>query len=153
MRNIITLFVSHYCKCSWDAIPILAFSATECEHNQNCPEREFLESLSRLKDANRMHHIQRPRYQRGSLCQDPAGYWTTQRPPDHRKEMQTEVVWTHLLFIRSSQNHFEWHSERGKKTWQTEEGGGKTTSGNGHAWSSPSPRGQWRTEKNGGNWL
>ena len=25
------------------------------------------------------HHIQRPRYQRGSPCQDPAGNWTTRR--------------------------------------------------------------------------
>ena len=56
----------------------------------------------------------------GSLCQDPAGNRTTRRPPDHRKEMQTEVVWKCLLFIRTGQNHLARHSERGKKTRQTE---------------------------------
>ena len=34
------------------------------------------------------HLIQRQCYQRGSQCQDPAGNWTTRRPPDHRKETQ-----------------------------------------------------------------
>ena len=38
------------------------------------------------------HLLQRPCYQRGSLCQDPAGKRTTRRPPDHRKETQTPVV-------------------------------------------------------------
>ena len=49
----------------------------------------------------------------------------TRRPPDHRKEMQTAVVWSCLPFIRSGQNHLAWHSERGKKTRQTEEEMGK----------------------------
>ena len=47
--------------------------------------------------------------------------WITQRPSDYRKEMQTEVVWTCLLFSRSGQNHLSRHSERGKKTRQIEE--------------------------------
>ena len=51
-----------------------------------------------------MHLIQRLCYQQGSLYQDPAGNWTTQRP-DHGKEMQTAVVWSCLLFMRSGQNH------------------------------------------------
>ena len=51
----------------------------------------------------------------------PASNWTTRRPPDDRKEMQTAVVWSCLLFIRSCQNHLAGHSERGKKTRQTEE--------------------------------
>ena len=42
-------------------------------------------------------------------------------PPDHRKETQTAVVWSCLPFIRSGQNHLARHSERGKKTRQTEE--------------------------------
>ena len=45
------------------------------------------------------HLIQRPRYQRGNPYQDPAGNRTTRRPPDHRKETQTAVVWS---FSRSS---------------------------------------------------
>ena len=49
--------------------------------------------------------------------------------------------------IRSGQNHLARHSERGKKTKQTEEEVGKTTSGDGQAWSLASPRGQWRTGK------
>ena len=36
------------------------------------------------------------------------------------KETQTEVVWSCLLFISSGQNHLARHSERGKKTRQTE---------------------------------
>ena len=39
--------------------------------------------------------------------------------PDHRKETQTEMVWTYLLFIRSGQNLLVRH--RWKKTRQTEE--------------------------------
>ena len=70
-----------------------------------------------------------------------------ERPPDHRKETQTAVVWSCLPFIRSCKNHLARHSQRGKKTRQTRGRGGKTTSGNGQAWSSPSPRGQWRTGK------
>ena len=37
------------------------------------------------------------------------------------KEMQTAVVWSYPPFIRSGQNHLARHSERGKKTRQTEE--------------------------------
>ena len=62
------------------------------------------------------HLIQRPRYQRGSLSQDPTGNWATRRPPDHRKQMQTEVMWTCFPFIRSGQNYFARHSEKGKET-------------------------------------
>ena len=65
--------------------------------------------------------IQRPCYQRGGPCQDPAGNRTTRRPPDHRKETQTAVVWPCLPFIRSGQNHLARHSERGKKIRQTDE--------------------------------
>ena len=65
------------------------------------------------------HLIQRPCYQGGSPCQDPAGNRTTGRPPDHRKETQTAVVWSRFPFIRSGKNHLARHSERGKKTRQT----------------------------------
>ena len=67
------------------------------------------------------HLIQRPCYQRESPCQDPAGNRTTRKPPDDRKETQTAVVWSCFPFIRSGQNHLERHSERGKKTRQTQE--------------------------------
>ena len=67
------------------------------------------------------HLIQRLYYQRGSPCQDPAGNWTTWRPPDNCKETQTAVVWSCLPFIRFGQNHLAKHSERGKKTRQIEE--------------------------------
>ena len=40
---------------------------------------------------------------------------TTQRPPNHHKEMQTAVVWSCLLFIMSAQNHLARHSERGEE--------------------------------------
>ena len=76
-----------------------------------------------------LHLIQRPCYQRGSPCQDPAGNRTTRRPPDHCKETQTAVVWTCLPFIRSGQNHLARHSERGKKTRQTKEEVGRQHQG------------------------
>ena len=63
-----------------------------------------------------MHLIQRPCYQRGSMCQDPASNWTTRRPPPHHKEMQTAVVWSCFPFITSGQNHPARRSERGQKT-------------------------------------
>ena len=75
------------------------------------------------------HVIQRPCYQRGSPCQDQAGNSATRRPPDHRKETQIAVVWSHFLFIRSGQNHLPRHSERGKKTRQTEEEMGRQHQG------------------------
>ena len=75
------------------------------------------------------HLIQIPCYQRGSLCQDPAGNRTTRRPPDYRKETKTAVVWSCLPFIRSRQNHLARHSERGKKTRQTQEEVGRQHQG------------------------
>ena len=71
--------------------------------------------------AKTTYLIQRPLYQPGSPCKDPAGNQTTWRPPDHGKKMQTAVVWSCLPFIRSGKNHLARHSERGKKTRQTEE--------------------------------
>ena len=76
-----------------------------------------------------MHLIQKPCYQQGSPFQDPAGNWTTRRPPDHCKEMQTAVVWSFLPFIRSGQNHLARHSEKGKKTRQTEKKVGRQHQG------------------------
>ena len=79
------------------------------------------------KDAT--HLIQRPCYQRGSPCQNPAGNWTTRRSPDHRKETQTAKVWSCFPLIRSSQNHLARHSERGKKTRRTKEEVGRQHQG------------------------
>ena len=63
-------------------------------------------------------------YQRGSPCKDPAGNWTTQRPPDHPK--RPKLQWyghVCLRFIKSDQHHLANHSVWGKKTRQTEEVG------------------------------
>ena len=78
---------------------------------------------------NTMHLIQRPCYQRGSPCQDPAGSRTSRRPPGRRKKTQSGVIWSCLPFIRSGQNHLARHSERGKKTRQTEEEVGRQHQG------------------------
>ena len=80
-----------------------------------------------LQDTS--HLIQRPCYQRESPCKDPVGSRTTRRPPDHRKETQTAVVWSCLPFIRSGQNHLARHSERGKKTRRTNEDVGRQHQG------------------------
>ena len=52
-----------------------------------------------------------------------------QGPPDDCKETQTAVVWSCLPLIRSGQNHLARHSERGKKTRQTEEEVGRQHQG------------------------
>ena len=75
------------------------------------------------------HLIQRPCYQRGSPCQDPAGNWTTRSLPDDRKETQTAVIWSCFPFIKSGQNHLARHSRREKKTRQTEEEVGRQHQG------------------------
>ena len=54
---------------------------------------------------------------------------TTRRPPGHRKETQTAVVWSCLPFIGSGQNHLARHSERRKKTSQAEEEVGRQHKG------------------------
>ena len=48
---------------------------------------------------------------------------------DQLKETQTAVVWTCLPFVRSGQNHLARHSEKGKKTRQTEEEVGRQHQG------------------------
>ena len=98
------------------------------------------------------HLIQRPCYQRGSLCQDPAGNWTTRRHPDDRKETQTAVVWSCFPFIRSDQNHLARHSEREKKIRQTEEEVGRQHQGMDRrgVWQVPEGSGeQGKMEKTG----
>ena len=82
-----------------------------------------------MQPQDTTHIMHRPCYQRGSQCQDPAGNRTTRKPPDHHKETQTTVVWSCFPFIRSGQNHLARHSERGKKTRQTEEEVGRQHQG------------------------
>ena len=86
-------------------------------------------NLKALTTQDTPHLLQRPRYQRGSPCRDPAGNRTTRRHPDHRNDKQTAVAWSFLPFIRSGQNHLARHSERGKKTRQTEEEVGRQHQG------------------------
>ena len=93
------------------------------------------------------HLIQRPCYQRGSLYQDPAGNWTTRRPPDDRKETDTAVVWSCFPFIRPGQNHLARHSERGKKTKQIEEGVGRQHQGMDRPGVRQFPEGSWEQGK------
>ena len=98
------------------------------------------------------HLIQRPCYQRGSPCQDPTGIGLTRRPPDHHKEPKTAVVWSCLPFIRSGQNHLANHSERVKKTRQTEEEMGRKHQGMDRpgVWQVPEGSGeQGKMEKTG----
>ena len=77
---------------------------------------------------------------------------TTRRPPGNRKEMQTAVVWSCFPFIRSGQKHLARHSERGKKTRQTEEEVGRQHQGMDRpgVWSVPEGGGeQGKMEKTG----
>ena len=95
--------------------------------------------------------IQRPCYQRGSTCKDPAGNWTTRRPDD-RKETQT-AVGSCFPSIRSGQNYLARHSERGKKTRQTKEEVGRQHQGKDRPRVRQVPDGSERTGKNGENRL
>ena len=95
--------------------------------------------------------IQRPCYQRGSPCRDPADNRTTRRSPDHCKETQTAVVWTCLSFITSGRNHLARHTERGKKTRQTVEEVGRQHEGMEKVRQVPEGSGE-HGGKNGGNW-
>ena len=96
--------------------------------------------------------IQRPCYHWGSPSQDPAGIWTTRRPPGHREETQTAVVWSCLPFIGSSKNHFARHSEREKKARQTEKEVGRQHQGMNRCGVRTVPEGSGEQE-NGGNCL
>ena len=78
---------------------------------------------------------------------DPAGNWTTRRPPDDLKETQTAVVWSCLPFIRSGQNHLARHSERRKKTRQTEEEVGRQHQGMDRPGVRQVPEGSGKPEK------
>ena len=93
------------------------------------------------------HLIQRPCYQRGSPCQDPAGNRTTRRPPDHRKETQTAVVGSCLPFFRSGQNYFARNSEREKMTRQTEKEVGRQHQGMDRPGVRQVPEGSGEQEK------
>ena len=95
------------------------------------------------------HLIQRPCYQRGSLCQDPAGNWTTWRSPDNCKETQTAVVWSCFPFIRSGLNHLARHNEGGKKTRRTKEGMGRQYQGMDRPGVRQVPEGSGEQEKTG----
>ena len=103
-----------------------------------------------LQDA--VHLIQRQCYHRGGRCQDPADSRTAQGPSDDGKKMQTAVVWSCLPFIRSGQNHFARHSERGKKTRQTEDDVGRQRQGMDRPGVRRVPEGIGEQGKNGGNW-
>ena len=72
------------------------------------------------------------------------------KTPDDREEMQTAVVWSCFLFIRSGQNHLAKYSERGKKTRQTEEKVGRQHQGMDREWRVPEGSGeQGKMEKTG----
>ena len=53
---------------------------------------ELQRRINEVLPQDTTHLIQRPCNQQGSLCQDPAGNWTTQRPAEHRKKTQTAVI-------------------------------------------------------------
>ena len=94
------------------------------------------------------HLIQRPCYQRGSPCQDPAGNWTTWGSPDDHKEMQIAVVWSRFPVIRSDQNHLARHSERGRRQGRQR----KRWEGNIRKWAGLEFGKSQRAVENRGKW-
>ena len=67
--------------------------------------------------------------------------------------MKRAVVWSCFPFIRSVQNHFAMHSEREKKTRQTEEEVGRQHPGMDRPGVRHVPEGSGEQGKNGENWL
>ena len=106
MRSLVTSIFLYACK-----------SLTMTAELQRSTGNEVL-----LQDT--MYLTQRPFYKRGSPCQDPAGNRTTRRPPDHRKETQTAVIWSCFPLIRSGQNILQGTVKGGrrqggqKKRWE-----------------------------------
>ena len=98
-----------------------------CDSHHRHHSKKNTSHGNEMLPQNTTYLIQRPCYQRGS--QGLADNWTTRRPPDDRKETQTAVVWSCFPFIGSGQNHLARHSERGKKTRQTEEEVGRQHQG------------------------
>ena len=98
------------------------------DHHSKAPKKNT-NHRNEVLPQDTTHLIQRPCYQRESPYQDPAGNWTTRRPHDDRKETQTAVVWSCFPFSRFGQIYFVRHSERGKKTRQTEEEVGRQHQG------------------------
>ena len=107
MRSIVTSIFLYACE-SWSLTTVL----------HSAPKKNTSHG-NKVLPQDTTHLVQKPCYQRGSPCQDPAGNCTTRRSPDDRKETQTAEVWSCFPFIRSGQNHLARHSERGKKTRQT----------------------------------
>ena len=91
--------------------------------------------------------IQRPCFQRGSPCQDPAGNRNTRRP-DHRKETQTAVAWTCLPFTRFGQNHLARHMKGGRRQGRQR----KRLEGNIREWTGLEFSKSQREVKNRGKW-
>ena len=115
MRSLVTSIFLHACE-SWTL-------TTESKRRIQTVEMRCYRQMLRISYKDHVTHHQ------GSLCHDPAGIQTARRPLDHCKETQTAVVWSCLPFIRSGQNHLTTHSERGKKTRQTEEEMGRKHQG------------------------
>ena len=96
------------------------------------------------------HLIQRPGYQRGSPCQDPAGNGTTQRPADDRK-----LQWYgHVSSSSGLAKTILQGTVKGekKKTRQTEEVVGRQHQGMDRPGVRQVPEGSEK-QRNGGNWL
>ena len=72
---------------------------------------------------------------------------TIQQTIGLHEDLLTIVVWTCLPFIRSGQNHLTRHSERGKKTRQTEEEVGRRHQGMDRPWVRQVPEGSGEQKK------
>ena len=109
----------------WQAVVVDSTSTINLSNVGLCSKEEYKtwkwDATTRYYTSYTKMMLQGTMTEWGSLCPDPAGSWMTVRPPVHRKETQTAVVWSCLPFIRSGQNHHARHSETGKKTRQTEE--------------------------------
>ena len=124
-RLVLSIFLNRVAgKCSsrdtTDALPChiyLPVCLWIMDHHNRAPKKN-------TSHRNTTLLIQRPCHQPGSPCQDPAGKWTTRRPPDDRKETQT-VVYGHVS--RSSgltktilQGTMKWKKRQGRqrKRWE-----------------------------------
>ena len=147
-----SLLPTFHVSCCWIFVSRLFWLVVLFMDPDGRAPKKNTSSGNKVLPQDTTHLLQRPCYQRGSLCQDPAGDWTIQRPPDHHKEMQTAVVWSCCPFIMSGQIHLARHCERGKKTRQTKEEVGRQHQGLDLSGVRQVPEGSGQ-QKNGGNWL
>ena len=65
--------------------------------------------------------LQRPCDERGGSQQNPESNWSAWWSPNHGKETETQMVWSHLEILWHGEDNSAKDNERSKKMWKTGE--------------------------------